>query len=154
MMTTKGDIKLKLFDEDAPLAVSSFLFLAKQGFYNTIKFHRVIADFMIQGGDPLEAGYGGPKDKGINSFPYKGAQVSYPFKDEFESGRKFEKPGILASDVTFGSHDVITVIEGPNAEELAKMVLNEVSAVQGVVRTTTCIVVASKAEARKGIAGP
>ncbi|MFX0072203.1 MAG: peptidylprolyl isomerase [Candidatus Hermodarchaeota archaeon] len=96
MMTSKGDIKLKLFDEETPLAVSSFLFLAKQGFYNNIKFHRVIADFMIQGGDPLEAGYGGPKDKGINSFPYKGTQVSYPFKDEFESGRKFEKPGILA----------------------------------------------------------
>jgi peptidyl-prolyl cis-trans isomerase B (cyclophilin B) len=96
MHTTKGDINLNLFDKDAPLTVSSFLFLAKQGFYDGIKFHRVIQDFMIQGGDPLGKGVGGPRDKGINSFPFQGKDVSYPFADEFKSGKKFDKPGILA----------------------------------------------------------
>jgi peptidyl-prolyl cis-trans isomerase B (cyclophilin B) len=96
MHTTKGDINLELFDDDAPLTVSSFLFLARQGFYNDVKFHRVIQDFMIQGGDPLGRGTGGPRDKGITSFPFKGKEVTYPFADEFQSGRVFDKPGILA----------------------------------------------------------
>ncbi|TFG06837.1 MAG: peptidylprolyl isomerase [Promethearchaeota archaeon] len=117
MITNKGDIKLKLFDDEAPLAVSSFLYLAKQGFYNNLKFHRVIADFMIQGGDPLEAGYGGPKDKGIQSFPHQNRQVNYPFPDEFKSGRKFDKPGILAmansGPNTNGSQFFITHVPTP-----------------------------------------
>ena len=96
MVTNKGDINLELFEKDAPLTVASFLFLAKQGFYDGIIFHRVIANFMIQGGDPLGKGYGGPKNKDITSFPYQGKQISYPFDDEFHSGRKFDKPGILA----------------------------------------------------------
>ena len=96
MHTTKGDINLNLFDEDAPLTVGSFLFLVKQGFYNGIKFHRVIQDFMIQGGDPLGRGVGGPRDKGINSFPFEGKDIAYPFADECQSGRVFNKPGILA----------------------------------------------------------
>lgn len=96
MVTNKGDINLELFEKDAPLTVASFLFLAKQGFYDGIIFHRVIANFMIQGGDPLGKGFGGPKNKNITSFPYQGKQISYPFDDEFHSGRKFDKPGILA----------------------------------------------------------
>lgn len=96
MHTTKGDINLNLFDEDAPLTVSSFLFLAKRSFYDGIIFHRVIADFMIQGGDPLGRGTGGPRDKGIASFPFQGREIKYPFADEFKSGRKFDRPGILA----------------------------------------------------------
>ncbi|GAG87827.1 unnamed protein product, partial [marine sediment metagenome] len=95
IVTNKGDINLNLFD-DAPMTVASFLFLAKEGFYNGIIFHRVIEDFMIQVGCPLGQGTGGPRDKGINSFPYQGQQVNYPFKDEFQSGRTFDKPGILA----------------------------------------------------------
>ncbi len=96
MLTSKGNINLRLFDEDAPMTVASFLYLIKQNFYNGIVFHRVIADFMIQVGCPLGQGTGGPKDKGISSFSYQGQQISYPFADEFRSGRTFEKPGILA----------------------------------------------------------
>ena len=96
MVTSKGNINLRLFDEDAPMTVASFLYLIKQNFYNGIVFHRVIANFMIQVGCPLGQGTGGPKDKGISSFSYQGQQISYPFADEFQSGRTFEKPGILA----------------------------------------------------------
>jgi len=96
IVTNKGQINLNLFDEDAPLTVASFLHLIRQNFYNDIVFHRVIADFMIQVGCPMGRGTGGPRDKGISSFPFQGQQISYPFKDEFQSGKKFDKPGILA----------------------------------------------------------
>lgn len=96
IVTNRGEINLNLFDDDAPMTVTSFLHLISQDFYTGIVFHRVIADFMIQVGCPLGRGIGGPKDKGINSFPYRGQQISYPFADEFQSGRKFDKPGILA----------------------------------------------------------
>jgi peptidyl-prolyl cis-trans isomerase B (cyclophilin B) len=117
IVTTKGNINLKLFDDDAPLTVGSFLFLARKGFYNGITFHRVIADFMIQGGDPLGNGTGGPKSVGINSFSYQGREVSYPFEDEFISKRKFGKPGILAmanaGPNTNGSQFFITHVPTP-----------------------------------------
>ena len=116
--TSKGDINLNLFDDDAPMTVASFLFLARNGFYNGLVFHRVIADFMIQGGCPLGKGYGGPKNKGINSFPYKGQEISYPFADEFQSGKKFIKPGILAmanaGPNTNGSQFFITHVPTPH----------------------------------------
>ncbi|MHA1273063.1 MAG: peptidylprolyl isomerase [Promethearchaeota archaeon] len=117
MRTTKGDINLNLFDDKAPMTVASFLFLAKQGFYNDIIFHRVIDNFMIQGGDPLGKGYGGPKNKGIASFPYQGKDISYPFPDEFKSGKVFDKPGILAmansGPNTNGSQFFITHVPTP-----------------------------------------
>ncbi|MFO7795577.1 MAG: peptidylprolyl isomerase [Promethearchaeia archaeon] len=117
IITEKGDINLQLFDEDAPKTVASFLYLIKQGFYDGVTFHRVIDDFMIQGGDPTGTGRGGPNDKGISSFSYKGEQVSYPFEDEFQSGRKFEKPGILAmanaGPNTNGSQFFITHVPTP-----------------------------------------
>ena len=118
MVTNKGNINLELFEKDAPLTVASFLFLAKQGFFNGIVFHRVIANFMIQGGDPLGKGHGGPKNKDITSFPYQGKQISYPFDDEFQSGRKFDKSGILAmansGANTNGSQFFITHIPTPH----------------------------------------
>ena len=58
--TTEGDLTLELFDDDAPKTVSNFKKLAGDGFYDGIAFHRVIKDFMIQGGDPTETGSGGP----------------------------------------------------------------------------------------------
>lgn len=79
--TTKGDINLTLKPEVAPVTVANFVNLAKRGYYNGIKFHRVIADFMVQGGDPTGTGAGGP---------------GYNFKDEFVQGVEFTKPGILA----------------------------------------------------------
>jgi peptidyl-prolyl cis-trans isomerase B (cyclophilin B) len=60
MKTNVGDIALELFDEDAPKTVSNFKELAQKGFYDGVIFHRVIKDFMIQGGDPTGTGTGGP----------------------------------------------------------------------------------------------
>jgi peptidyl-prolyl cis-trans isomerase B (cyclophilin B) len=60
METDKGTINIELFDKDAPNTVANFTKLAKSGFYNGLKFHRVINDFMIQGGDPTGTGGGGP----------------------------------------------------------------------------------------------
>jgi len=58
--TTKGNIVIELFDKDAPKTVANFEKLANSGFYNGVLFHRVIADFMVQGGDPTGSGRGGP----------------------------------------------------------------------------------------------
>ncbi|MHA2287809.1 MAG: peptidylprolyl isomerase [Promethearchaeota archaeon] len=118
IITTKGDINLQLFDNDAPLTVTSFLHLAKSGFYDGIMFHRVIADFMIQGGDPLGNGMGGPNSVGVNSFPFQGKDVPYPYADEFQSGKVFDKPGILAmanaGPGTNGSQFFITHVPTPH----------------------------------------
>ena len=58
--TSKGSIVCELFAKDAPKTVNNFVFLAREGFYNGTVFHRVIADFMVQGGDPTATGRGGP----------------------------------------------------------------------------------------------
>lgn len=79
MKTSVGDIKISLFVNEASLAVNNFVYLSKNGFYNNVIFHRVIKDFMIQGGDPLGNGTGGP---------------GYSFKDE-QSGKKLVR-GSLA----------------------------------------------------------
>lgn len=68
IQTSEGDIVVRLYEELSPYTVSNFLFLAKEGFYDGTIFHRVIPNFMIQGGDPEGAGYGGP---------------GYQFADEF-----------------------------------------------------------------------
>ncbi len=67
--TNRGDIELELYAEYAPKTVNNFIFLAKEGFYDGVIFHRVISDFMVQGGDPTGTGRGGP---------------GYKFEDEFE----------------------------------------------------------------------
>jgi len=82
--TTKGKIEFKLFPEVAPKTVENFIGLVKKGYYDGIIFHRVIKDFMIQGGDPTGTGRGG------NSLWGK------PFKDEFAPGVVFDRSGILA----------------------------------------------------------
>ena len=79
MKTNKGEIKIKLYAKSTPETVNSFVYLAKNKFYDGLKFHRVIKDFMIQGGDPLGNGTGGP---------------GYAFKDE-KSDKKIVK-GSLA----------------------------------------------------------
>lgn len=118
MVTNKGEINLNLFDDETPMTVASFLFLTKQGYYNGLTFHRVISDFMIQGGCPSGTGYHSPTQKGIMSFPFKGSDVSYPFDDEFQSGRKFNKPGLLAmanaGANTNGSQFFITHVPTPH----------------------------------------
>lgn len=60
IVTDKGEIELDLFVEDAPLTVNNFVYLARSGFYSGLTFHRVVPHFVIQGGDPLGAGTGGP----------------------------------------------------------------------------------------------
>ena len=79
--TNKGEINLNLFSDVAPVTVLNFVTLAKSGYYNGLKFHRVIEDFMIQGGDPTGTGVGGP---------------GYQFGDEFKRGVEFTKKGLLA----------------------------------------------------------
>ena len=78
--TTLGDITLELLAADAPIAVNSFLFLAGEGFYDGVIFHRVIDGFVIQGGDPTGTGRGGP---------------GYTFRDELESKGSYTR-GTLA----------------------------------------------------------
>ena len=79
--TAKGDIKVQLFADKAPKTVNSFVFLAREGFYDNATFHRVLADFMAQGGDPTGKGSGGP---------------GYIFDNESHPDLKFDSPGILA----------------------------------------------------------
>jgi len=116
--TSRGNINVRLFDNEAPITVTSFLFLVNKGFYNGLKFHRVIPRFMIQGGDPLGDGTGGPENVGITAFHFKGKMVEYPFMDEFGSGKKFNKPGILAmanaGPATNGSQFFITHVPTPH----------------------------------------
>lgn len=81
LQTDKGAIEGTLFASKAPLTVANFLNLAKRGYYNGIKFHRVIPNFMIQGGDPSGTGAGGP---------------GYEFEDEVKTGLKHSKPGIFS----------------------------------------------------------
>jgi len=75
--TSQGDITVKLYNEDSPVTVNNFLNLAKSGFYNQTKFHRVIKDFMIQGGDPLS------KESDVSVYGTGGP--GYKFSDEFNS---------------------------------------------------------------------
>lgn len=100
--TSRGPIRLRLFADKAPVTVASFVNLARRGFYDGLKFHRVIADFMIQGGDPTGTGAGGP---------------GYTFEDEFDPTLKHDKPGILSmanrGPRTNGSQFFITHVPTP-----------------------------------------
>ncbi len=100
--TNKGDICLKLFADLTPITVANFVNLAQRGFYNGLKFHRVINDFMIQGGCPRGTGTGGP---------------GYKFQDEFAPELKHDKPGILSmansGPNTNGSQFFITHLPTP-----------------------------------------
>ncbi|MDD4290333.1 MAG: peptidylprolyl isomerase [Patescibacteria group bacterium] len=100
--TNKGDIKLEVYGTKAPITVGNFVYLINKGFYNGIKFHRVINDFMIQTGDPNTKGVAG-KDfvydpyNNSNNLPIAGtANAGYKFEDEFSSDLKFDKAGVLA----------------------------------------------------------
>ena len=100
--TNKGEINLKLFADLTPVTVANFANLAQKGFYNGLKFHRVIQDFMIQGGCPYGTGTGGP---------------GYKFRDEFDVTLKHDKPGMLSmansGPSTNGSQFFITHIATP-----------------------------------------
>ncbi len=100
--TDKGEMVIELFADKTPKTVNNFVFLAREGFYNDTIFHRVIADFMAQGGDPTGTGTGGP---------------GYRFADEFHPELKHDKPGILsmanAGPGTNGSQFFITHVPTP-----------------------------------------
>ena len=103
--TTKGDIRIKLFEEEVPNTVKSFKKLAGMGFYEDIQFHRIIADFMVQTGCPHGNGTGGPSDLGIEG---------YPFADEFHEDLKHHKEGMVSmansGPNTNGSQFFITLV--------------------------------------------
>ena len=100
--TNRGTIRLKLHADKAPNTVANFEKLAGSGFYNGLKFHRVIADFMVQTGCPKGTGTGGP---------------GYTFKDEFHKDLRHDGPGVLsmanAGPNTNGSQFFITHVATP-----------------------------------------
>lgn len=100
--TSKGTIHLQLTPDKTPLTVANFANLIERGYYNGLIFHRVIEDFMVQGGDPTGTGRGGP---------------GYRFKDEFDSSLKHSQPGVLsmanAGPGTNGSQFFITHVPTP-----------------------------------------
>jgi peptidyl-prolyl cis-trans isomerase B (cyclophilin B) len=102
MHTSKGDINIRLFADKAPVTVASFANLVQRGFYDGLTFHRVIPDFMIQGGCPQGSGTGGP---------------GYRFEDECVPELKHDAPGKLsmanAGPGTNGSQFFITHVETP-----------------------------------------
>ncbi|HEX5808764.1 MAG TPA: peptidylprolyl isomerase [Anaerolineales bacterium] len=97
METDKGTMVIELFADKAPKTVNNFVFLAREGYYEDVMFHRVIANFMVQGGDPTGRGSGGP---------------GYKFEDEFDRSLRHDKRGILsmanAGPNTNGSQFFIT----------------------------------------------
>jgi cyclophilin family peptidyl-prolyl cis-trans isomerase len=100
--TNRGDIVVKLHASQAPRTVNNFVCLAEDKYYDGLRFHRVIKDFMVQGGDPEGNGRGGP---------------GYTFKDEFTPELKHDKPGVLsmanAGPNTNGSQFFITHVPTP-----------------------------------------
>ena len=99
--TSKGKIVVDLFPQDAPNTVNNFVFLARERFYDGTTFHRVIADFMVQGGDPEGTGRGGP---------------GYKFKDELPPGkfRKHQRGSLSMANAgpnTNGSQFFITHVQ-------------------------------------------
>ncbi len=100
--TDIGDITIDLHADKVPGTVNNFVFLARQGFYDNTVFHRVIANFMAQGGDPTGTGAGGP---------------GYRFHDEFDRSLRHDKPGVLsmanAGPNTNGSQFFITHVPTP-----------------------------------------
>jgi peptidyl-prolyl cis-trans isomerase B (cyclophilin B) len=100
--TSRGQIVCELFAQDAPKTVNNFVFLAREGFYDGTLFHRVIADFMVQGGDPKGTGTGGP---------------GYKFEDEVKDNPHKHARGVLsmanAGPNTNGSQFFITHVETP-----------------------------------------
>ncbi len=105
METTQGAIEIKLMPHIAPKASENFTKLSEKGYYDGLIFHRIIKNFMIQGGDPTGTGSGGASLWGE------------PFEDEVTDSVKFDKPGILAmanaGPNTNGSQFFITTVETP-----------------------------------------
>lgn len=119
--TTKGEIRVALYPDEAPLTVANFVNLVQRGYYDGLTFHRVIANFMIQGGDPTGTGSGGP---------------GYNFRDEFSPSLRHTSAGILsmanAGPGTNGSQFFITHGPTPHLDD-KHSIFGKVSAGQNVV---------------------
>jgi cyclophilin family peptidyl-prolyl cis-trans isomerase len=102
LVTDQGEIVVALHADKAPVTVNNFVFLARQGFYDGVIFHRVLKDFMAQTGDPTGTGTGGP---------------GYTFADEFHPALRHDKPGVLsmanAGANTNGSQFFLTHVPTP-----------------------------------------
>ncbi len=105
METSMGNVKIQLYDDKVPETAGNFKKLVEEGYYNGIIFHRIIADFMIQGGDPTGTGTGGP---------------GYTIKDEFHPDLRHTKKGLLsmanAGPNTGGSQFFITLVPTPHLD--------------------------------------
>jgi cyclophilin family peptidyl-prolyl cis-trans isomerase len=105
IQTDDGDIVLQLFADKTPNTVNNFVFLAREGFYDGVIFHRIIDNFMVQGGDPTGTGRGGP---------------GYSFADEFHPELRHDGPGVLsmanAGPNTNGSQFFITHVATPHLD--------------------------------------
>ena len=103
--TEKGEIVIQLFSDLAPLTVNSFVFLARNGWYDGVTFHRVLPGFVAQTGDPTGTGFGGP---------------GYAFADEISPDLKFDKPGMVgmanAGPGSNGSQFYITLAPVPQLD--------------------------------------
>ena len=104
--TNRGDIQVELYADRAPLTVANFVNLAKRGYYDGVSFHRVVPDFVIQGGDPTGTGSGGP---------------GYRFEDEFHPELRHDGPGVLsmanAGPGTNGSQFFVTHRATPHLDD-------------------------------------
>jgi len=146
--TEKGVINLRLFGDKTPLTVANFVNLSQRGFYNNLKFHRVIAEFMVQGGCPKGNGTGGP---------------GYKFHDEFVDELRHDKPGILSmansGPGTNGSQFFITHLPTPwlddhhtiFGEVLGKEDMDVVNAIQQGDRIDTVEIEGDAAELLKAM---
>ncbi|MEK6902752.1 MAG: peptidylprolyl isomerase [archaeon] len=127
--TNQGIFKAEIFQDKAPLTSKNFLDLTNKGFYNGLKFHRVIADFMLQGGCPQGNGMGGP---------------GYTIKDEFAPGLKHSSPGLLsmanAGPNTGGSQFFVTLVPTPwldGKHAIFGKVVSGMDVVQAIGKTRT-----------------
>ena len=106
--TSAGDFTVELFADKVPVTVNNFVFLARQGYYDDVTFHRVIPGFMAQTGDPSGTGSGGPGYPG------------YTFEDEFSPNRRHDGPGVVSmanrGPNTNGSQFFITYVATPHLD--------------------------------------
>jgi len=125
IQTSRGDFDIKLYPDQAPLAVNSFVFLAQQGWFDGVGFHRVLPGFIAQTGDPSGTGSGGP---------------GYVFKNEVSDGLKFNRAGLVgmanAGADTNGSQFFITYDAAPSLDG-AYTIFGEVTAGMEVVESLT-----------------
>ena len=125
-ITDAGEFEILLFDDEAPLTVENFINLVTIGFYEGTMFHRVIPDFMAQGGDPLGTGTGGP---------------GYQFQDEFHASRQHDKPGVLSmansGPGTNGSQFFITFAPTPHLDGMHSVFGEVVEGLDDALNITT-----------------